>query len=249
MVRPWDEWHALVAQLRAALGSEEPGLYTQSRLRCITRYSPGFPSVRTSQMNTRLLLVSLMSVCASAGCNEDITPLACEPDSTETECAADDGSSAERDSTDGDDTATDAGSGDAGRDDAGSMDDDVPPLTELDVDVCEPDCRFRDCGPDGCGGTCGTCATDAICDDGVCIDVPSGDLGCVDIVDCINFCETEGCGTECYESGRPESQALFADVYECIVRNCADFAGDPEAYGDCQYEFCYPELEACFEDE
>lgn len=199
-------------------------------------------------MITRTLLAAMMATFASAGCNEARILPACEPGSAESECAAEDGSSTDADPTDGADTATETGRADAGRDDSGAMDDDVLPPIDLDVDVCEPNCRFRDCGPDGCGGTCGTCSTDAVCDEGVCIDVPSGDLGCLDIVDCINFCETDECGTECYESGRPESQAIFFDAYECIVSNCEDFVGDPEAYEECQYRLCYPELEACFED-
>ena len=28
---------------------------------------------------------------------------------------------------------------------------------------CKPDCTFRDCGPDGCGGSCGNCNGTAIC--------------------------------------------------------------------------------------
>ncbi len=35
-------------------------------------------------------------------------------------------------------------------------------------DVCIPDCAGRDCGPDGCGGMCGSCAGGEVCYQGVC---------------------------------------------------------------------------------
>ncbi len=34
--------------------------------------------------------------------------------------------------------------------------------------VCAPLCRGKECGADGCGGTCGTCAAGSVCRDGVC---------------------------------------------------------------------------------
>lgn len=48
---------------------------------------------------------------------------------------------------------------------------DVPVDTPA-PDVCQPACAGRQCGPDGCGGTCGTCSgTTPFCqDDGTCSD-------------------------------------------------------------------------------
>ncbi|MBN2495096.1 MAG: hypothetical protein JXR96_10930 [Deltaproteobacteria bacterium] len=34
---------------------------------------------------------------------------------------------------------------------------------------CVPDCSFRDCGSDGCGGSCGTCGANETCSSGQCI--------------------------------------------------------------------------------
>jgi hypothetical protein len=36
--------------------------------------------------------------------------------------------------------------------------------------TCTPDCSGKNCGPDGCGGTCGACTGSASCQNGVCID-------------------------------------------------------------------------------
>jgi len=35
--------------------------------------------------------------------------------------------------------------------------------------VCEPDCSGKECGPDGCGGSCGTCSGGETCDSGTCV--------------------------------------------------------------------------------
>ena len=37
---------------------------------------------------------------------------------------------------------------------------------------CTPNCGGKECGRDGCGGSCGSCAGDEICADGDCIDRP-----------------------------------------------------------------------------
>jgi len=37
---------------------------------------------------------------------------------------------------------------------------------------CEPLCDGRACGPDGCGGTCGTCSDEQMCEDGQCQAIP-----------------------------------------------------------------------------
>ncbi len=40
----------------------------------------------------------------------------------------------------------------------------------LDQDACTPDCTDRVCGSDGCGGQCGTCEGDFVCQSGACVD-------------------------------------------------------------------------------
>ncbi len=59
-------------------------------------------------------------------------------------------------------------------------------------DVCEecvPDCSDRECGDDGCGGSCGTCLPGYECVDGTC-------RGCT--ADCSGrVCGDDGCGGSC----------------------------------------------------
>ncbi|MFA6394301.1 MAG: hypothetical protein WCW25_05580 [Patescibacteria group bacterium] len=50
---------------------------------------------------------------------------------------------------------------------------------EASYGICLTDCTDKECGGDGCGGTCGTCDTGYVCSDGICVSgTPSG--GCFD---------------------------------------------------------------------
>jgi hypothetical protein len=53
--------------------------------------------------------------------------------------------------------------------------------------VCVPQCQGKQCGPDGCGGSCGTCPTGLECDDG------SGRCLCT-TASCPNGCCSDGPG-------------------------------------------------------
>ena len=49
---------------------------------------------------------------------------------------------------------------------------DTETTTDLDA-VCAPDCDGKECGDDGCGGSCGTCAPASYCGQGSCIETGS----------------------------------------------------------------------------
>ncbi len=68
---------------------------------------------------------------------------------------------------------------------------------------CEPSCSGLQCGGDGCGGSCGSCASGEVCDDGQCgVCVPS----------CSGLeCGSDGCGGSCGQCGSGE---------ECSVGQC-----------------------------
>lgn len=41
--------------------------------------------------------------------------------------------------------------------------------TRRDDNICQPQCKDRDCGSDGCGGSCGTCLGWLVCtEQGMC---------------------------------------------------------------------------------
>jgi outer membrane protein assembly factor BamB len=55
---------------------------------------------------------------------------------------------------------------------------------------CVPNCGFVECGPDGCGGTCGVCAEGQMCEaDGRCGPCPPACQG--------RTCGPDGCGGQC----------------------------------------------------
>jgi len=86
---------------------------------------------------------------------------------------------------------------------------------EEDVDVCVPECDGLQCGPDGCGGTCGVCPNGVPCQNGLCVCTPAcqgkqcGDDGCGGTcgtcteagATCVEgictFCEPKCAGKEC----------------------------------------------------
>ncbi|MBM4356238.1 MAG: formylglycine-generating enzyme family protein, partial [Deltaproteobacteria bacterium] len=83
---------------------------------------------------------------------------------------------------------------------------------------CLPVCEGKECGPDGCGGTCGSCGADSTCDEnsGKCFSVPDGMvlvpagkfwMGCHEAID-----------SECLDDEYPyhevELNAFFVDKTE-----------------------------------
>ena len=53
--------------------------------------------------------------------------------------------------------------------DAPDVDDAEDSVDIEEVDVCVPNCDGRLCGDDGCGNSCGQCATGQECEDGTCV--------------------------------------------------------------------------------
>ena len=57
----------------------------------------------------------------------------------------------------------------------------------IDGECCQPDCIGKECGNDGCDGTCGECEEGLVCSDGVCCQPDCDDKQCGD----------DGCGGDC----------------------------------------------------
>lgn len=72
---------------------------------------------------------------------------------------------------------------------------------------CEPSCSGKNCGADGCGGTCGNCATGQYCQSGICATT------CTPSCTGKKFCGADnGCGGKC--------SGLCIKGYECINGSC-----------------------------
>jgi hypothetical protein len=94
--------------------------------------------------------------------------------------------------------------------------------------ICEPDCEDRACGPDGCGGFCGSCALNEPCEQGLCVASTSvcGDLpyeGCCDGLD-VFWCENEQVSHEACEGACGWN--VEASYYSCSSGQ-ADLPSDP----------------------
>jgi hypothetical protein len=99
---------------------------------------------------------------------------------------------------------------------------------------CIPDCFLSDCGDDGCGGSCGTCAADEECFAGYCFSSGWGDgggFGCTP--DCTGrTCGDDGCGGSCGMCGYGQEcdQSTGLCMASCI-RQCAGKNCGPDACG------------------
>ena len=87
---------------------------------------------------------------------------------------------------------------------------------------CMPDCQGKECGPDGCGSTCGICPDGQEClDNGQCAGGQQGD-SCSEILQCAttNCAGDFGCVMECYNQGNPDSQQIFWNLMTCVFGAC-----------------------------
>lgn len=108
-------------------------------------------------------------------------------------------------------------------------------------EVCKPSCAGKQCGPDGCGGTCGTCKdpSKATCADGLCVDACSPKP-----VKCkTNACGDDGCGGICGTC--PNGQACGNGQCSAVAlptapTSCADSCGSVAPAG-C---YCVPSCQA-----
>ncbi len=89
---------------------------------------------------------------------------------------------------------------------------------------CVPNCKNKNCGPDGCGGSCGTCKAGWTC---------KGEK-CVCVRNCANkICGPDGCGGTC-SPGCPTGQSCSTDRTKCVpcVPDCkGKTCGDKDGCG------------------
>lgn len=97
---------------------------------------------------------------------------------------------------------------------------------------CTPDCVGKQCGDDGCGGVCGTCADGDECSDGLCSCVP----------DCAGkTCGSDGCDGTCGTCGDNETcdDGACVCVPDCNGKQCGD-DGCGGSCGSCPSGVCSP---------
>ena len=87
---------------------------------------------------------------------------------------------------------------------------------------CQPACAGKNCGLDGCGGTCGSCEGPLLCTvDGTCVCIPD----CAD-----KACGEDGCGGSC---------GVCPDGYHCESEGCVADPCEPACDGlDCGPDGC-----------
>ena len=96
-------------------------------------------------------------------------------------------------------------------------------------DVCMPDCSGKECGDDGCGGSCGNCSgCKSVCSGGQCEAQPQADSGCFDN----DICWKDSCGawgekvTECGQAGcKPGSKVCSGCEELCKSIECGENSG------------------------
>ena len=113
----------------------------------------------------------------------------------------------------------------------------------LSVTCCTPNCAGKDCGDDGCGGSCGDCADPLVCSpDGTCeVVVVCGDGDCdAPDEDCQSCPADCGACTGCEETGKPGCDGCVceADVCSFMTYCCQEAWSDNcamvcELLGEC----------------
>lgn len=93
--------------------------------------------------------------------------------------------------------------------------------------ACVPNCDFRVCGSDGCGGSCGACSTSQECRlDGICRDLPCAGWTCgSDYFDAEDGCD---CNCGCYD---PDCDDSRQPLVGCLPGQYCDAGGS--CAGEC----------------
>jgi hypothetical protein len=98
----------------------------------------------------------------------------------------------------------------------------VDPLPPPPPPPCAPNCTGRNCGPDGCGGTCGTCSGTDTCSGGVCTCTPA----CTG-----KNCGLDGCGGSCGTC--PGTETCISGVCACTPACTGKDCGPDGCGGSC----------------
>lgn len=115
--------------------------------------------------------------------------------------------------------------------DLGGSSGDTGDSGQQDGRVCSPDCEGKECGGDGCEGSCGACSEHHICEEGGCTYVPwCGDGSC----DVDEGCE--GCSEDCGECPKPCAPTCGVHE-ECVEASSGGWFCTPQAIEVAASEF------------
>lgn len=110
---------------------------------------------------------------------------------------------------------------------------------------CVPACQGKQCGPDGCGGSCGVCeGAQSQCQDGTCICVPN----CAG-----KECGADGCDGDCGQCDQPQHSCVAGKCEcqpecggkQCGPDGCGGQCGVCEGAGVCIAGLCPPPGKDC----
>ena len=115
---------------------------------------------------------------------------------------------------------------------------------------CTPNCWNKECGGDGCGGSCGWCPQGLQCQGGQCI--PTGQSQCKDVIECAMEmpCPPDidpyMCLMGCSENGEVPDMAV--ELYFCVVEMCNEWNPWNECFEWALKEECGWAWEECMEE-
>ena len=117
-------------------------------------------------------------------------------------------------------------------------------------DACVPECHDRECGDNGCGGSCGSCITiegavdDSLCSDGECL--PDWEYKtCHELVTlCEIWCDEPECAEDCYSDAAPEAVEKTKAFDACALAECAAVSAGAETIL-CLAQKCGSEWDEC----
>ncbi len=120
--------------------------------------------------------------------------------------------------------------------------------------LCKPQCEGKECGSDGCGGSCGECAEGLFCNAGTCSDqVPAGCVpqttpgcggcGCEECVFALDtFCKETAwddvCVNECIQCGTECPCVASCNGKECGDDGCGGVCGECGKGEFCEDSIC-----------
>ena len=114
--------------------------------------------------------------------------------------------------------------------------------------VCPIHCDGKECGDDGCGGSCGECLPGKTCSSGLCT-TTEGQGDCIDIGDCVseNSCSGQSCIDECVSLGSSESQTQYNSLLTCMDDECSQYyrTGQIQQTTYCIYTKCKIHNQSC----